>query len=77
MNIMAILGSIALGAIYEKISSKAMRATIFMLILILTLICFYLMRQVQFTLENRFVLLLVIGFIGFCVMGNYNILATH
>lgn len=77
MNIMAILGSICLGFVFEKVASKAARATIFMFTLIITVICFFIIRQVQFTVENRFVLLIIIGIIGFCVMGNFNILSAH
>lgn len=48
-----------------------------MVTLLVTVVCFFLVKQVQFTLENRFILLLLIGVIGFCIMGNFNILSAH
>lgn len=77
MNIMAITGSVILGTVYEKVASKAFRTTIYMGTLIVTIICFYVVRSVQFTFENKFVLQMLIGIIGFCVMGNFNILSAH
>lgn len=74
---MAIFGSVALGFVFQRISSKAVKATIFMCTLVITVVCFFLVKQVQFTLENRFILLGLIGIIGFCVMGNFNILSAH
>lgn len=42
MNLAAILGSVVLGFFYEKIGSKVIRACIFMLTLIVTGVCFFL-----------------------------------
>lgn len=49
MNIAAILGSIVLGFIYQKVSSQAIRASVFMITLIITVITFFIIKQVQFT----------------------------
>lgn len=77
MNIAAILGSIVLGFIYEKLGNKIVRACIFMFTLIVTGVCFFLIQHIQFTVENKLVLLILISIIGFCIMGNFNILSAH
>lgn len=77
MNVAAIVGSIVLGYIFQKVASQAVRATIFMTTLIITVITFFIVKQVQFTVENELVLLILICIIGFCVMGNFNIISAH
>lgn len=77
MSFMALFGSVTLGLVFQQVASKAIKAIIFMCTLIVTVTCFYLVKQVQFTIENRYILLALIGIIGFCIMGNFNILSAH
>jgi len=56
MNCTAIFGSIVLGAIYQKTSNKLLRASFLMSTLIITCASFFVIRQVQFTFENRLIL---------------------
>lgn len=49
MNVAAIIGSIVLGFVFQKVASQAIRATVFMSTLILTVITFFIIKQVQFT----------------------------
>lgn len=49
MNVAAILGSIFLGLVYEKVNNKFMRALIFLTTLVLTVVIFYLIQHIQFT----------------------------
>jgi|JI8StandDraft_2_1071088.scaffolds.fasta_scaffold1161662_1 uncharacterized membrane protein len=49
MNTMAIFGSIVLGTIYQRVTNKILRNVIFMISLLTTCACFFVIKQVQFT----------------------------
>lgn len=48
-----------------------------MITFIIPVVCFFMIRNIKFSVENRIILLLLIGIIGFCVSGNYNILIAN
>lgn len=77
MNIAAVIGSVVLGYVYSWIKNKYVRTFVFFWTLVLTAVIFYLIQHIEFSMENRAVLLVLISIIGYNVMGNFNILSTH
>lgn len=77
MNMMGILGSSALGLVYQKIHNSVVKSIIILISLIVPVLSLITISKIQFTVENKLILLILIGIIGFCISGNYNILIAN
>lgn len=77
MNMMGILGSSALGLVYQKIHNPVVKSIIILISLIIPVLSLITISKIQFTVENKLILLILIGIIGFCISGNYNILIAN
>lgn len=77
MNVFSIGGSVSLGLVYQHTRSEILKKLVIWMSLVVMVASFIGVRVLEMVPENRWSFLLLIGVIGFCLMGNFNILATN
>lgn len=73
MNVCSIRGSVFLGLVYERVVDDMTKRGVILITLVLMLGSFMAMGALEMVPENRWWYILLIGVIGLCLMGNYNI----
>ena len=77
MNFCNILGSVFLGFIYERIHNPITKSAVIIITQAIMVASFYAIKLLDLLPENKWWYFLLIGLIGFCLVGNFNTLITH